>query len=198
MNEVVSTFEYSKPFPDKGYGVVINGAGEALHREISGIMADNFLSSENYRMAKESGAFFQGGHAGGDWVFIEFWANNLKHREFTEHLRDVFVRHHPNGIVTGLNRLPKVTAEEGSRRPCQQSGPLRKVVAIFRKADWHEKEELSSLHAVPVEHARTEETLKIYGQKILEAASKDFIKRFPEFRTADWRHEISELNENDP
>jgi hypothetical protein len=197
VNKVASTFEYSKPFPDKSFGVVINGAGEALHREITGIMADNFMSSDNYRMAKDSGAFFQGGHAGGDWIFIEFWANNLKHREFTEHLRDVFLRHHPAGTVSGLERLPEVPADEGPHRPCQQSGPPRKVVAVFRKIAWHETEVLSSLHAVPIENARTLEALTIYGEKILEAASKEFIKQFPEFESADWRYQIFHLNEND-
>ena len=181
-----ATFNYGKADPSKGFGVTINGASEALWKEVSAVMGNQRIDSDDYRMKKDTGAFFQGGSSGGDWIFLEFWSEHDKHPEFVKYLRDIFFKYHPDGLVSGIDLLP----EDKSVRS------VKKAIVIFRKAPWHQAEVITSIHEVCHEIARVEEALNSHAAQVMEEVQVEFVKKFCEFKTATWRYEIHDLQES--
>lgn len=177
-----ASFSYGRPYSDKSFGVTMLGVSDELHREITGVMGNRLMTSDEYRMKKDTGAFFQGGSTGGDWIFIEFWQPQETHPEFVKYLRDIFYKHHPDGTVDGMELLPP-----------DLTSPIKKVIVVSRHASFHHEKVINSVHEIPHQIAIDEVALKSFAEQVCQMARDKFVGQFPEFHTADWTHIILDL-----
>lgn len=178
----IASFTYGHPYADKRFGVTMIGVNGELHREISSIMGHQPMASDIYRMKKDSGAFFQGGSAGGDWIFIELWHSRDTHPEFVNYLKDIFLKHHPDGCVDGMDLLSSTEVSQ-----------VKKVVVVMREAPFHNKRVVNSVHEVPQQLVNDELALKTFAEQICETTRDEFIHQFPEFRAAIWTQVVTTL-----
>lgn len=127
------TFEYGKPFHDKGYGVTItNGTPEQV-KAVRASVVCNYTPSEDYKINQQARGFVQGYDEQGGWVFIEYWSEPEEHAASVQHLRNVF-----NNVVVFSPNLKKYRPRvqyfifgEGQNR---RARTLRKVRAILRES----------------------------------------------------------------
>lgn len=154
------TFTYSKPFSDKGWGVVVeNGTREQMIALRSSV-TDNWTDSPHYKAHRKSHAFLQSYDEQGGWCFIEFWSPQEHHADSVALLKRVF----KEAVSFSRNR-PKYKR----RRVYEIFGeiPVDRTVRTMRQVRHILREALLNDHRVYVDRVteiptRLHETSRIY------------------------------------